>query len=224
MKKQTFTLIELLVVIAIIAILAAILLPALNSARERGRAASCINQMKQMGMNLVSYADDNADYLMPYCDTSTKIVTQTEGSISLMWFRGLKLFYYNAPSYRTQIPMLVCPSLTDKISTDTNTNYCYNARFGNSNSATDSEYMRPRKLNQFSQHSRTIVMSETDRGKLDSHGFVGNITSGQALWSTDVIDPAGRHNGSNNTLFADFHVESIKKESLTRIMICGQEL
>ena len=98
MKKQTFTLIELLVVIAIIAILAAILLPALNSARERGRAASCINQMKQMGMNLVSYADDNADYLMPYCDTSTKIVTQTEGSISLMWFRGLKLFYYNAPS------------------------------------------------------------------------------------------------------------------------------
>ena len=66
-----FTLIELLVVIAIIAILAAVLLPALQSARGRGRSAGCISNLKQLGMMQFQYADLSDNWLCPaYYSTS----------------------------------------------------------------------------------------------------------------------------------------------------------
>ena len=63
--NKKFTLIELLVVIAIIAILAAIMLPALQSARERGRNASCTNNIQQLGIAVQLYVDSYGGFLPP---------------------------------------------------------------------------------------------------------------------------------------------------------------
>ena len=83
-KHSCFTLIELLVVIAIIAILAAILLPALNSARERGRSAACVNNLKQQATAMNFYADAHDDYL-PAAWTGVTGVKDIVGIYSGFW-------------------------------------------------------------------------------------------------------------------------------------------
>ncbi len=69
--KRNFTLIELLVVIAIIAILAAMLLPALNSARDKAYTANCSSNQKQIGVAMSLYTEDNQGFMPPYHNLSS---------------------------------------------------------------------------------------------------------------------------------------------------------
>ncbi|MGH7975906.1 MAG: type II secretion system protein [Limisphaerales bacterium] len=70
-QAAAFTLIELLVVIAIIAILAAMLLPALGSAKEAGKRIACLNNLRQLSLSAQMYVDDNHGYYPPRSETSS---------------------------------------------------------------------------------------------------------------------------------------------------------
>lgn len=104
--RKSFTLIELLVVIAIIAILAAMLLPTLNQAREKARATACMNNFKQKALGVLMYTEDNGEYLPFTVLTGQPERTLNNGnkSTSIYWmdlvfdYFGKNCDVFNCPS------------------------------------------------------------------------------------------------------------------------------
>ena len=110
---QKFTLIELLIVIAIIAILASLLLPALNSARSKANDTKCISNLKQIGNGLFMYGGDYNDYVPAYTDFSggnmkwqDRIASYVIPSISFKYNNG----YFSAEKKGIPSGAFACPS------------------------------------------------------------------------------------------------------------------
>ncbi len=188
-QAKIFTLIELLVVIAIIAILAAMLLPALNQAREKAKAANCVNNLKQMGLAVHSYADANAGQLPPVGSWGGQPFSASPRWDGLL---GLQLGGVVWPDIGGR-KFFICPSAPPVAASIVPNNLVYNQIFAN------------QQLDKLRDISNIPVLMESfDAGEL----FKGAANFGSGL-KTLLNTPATikrHHNNGFNVLFGDGHV------------------
>ena len=193
MKKLQFTLIELLVVIAIIAILAAMLLPALAKAREKARTVSCVSNMKQIGLACNMYMTDN-DESLPYMAWSNV-------SGSYRWEPHPNRWRGELNPYVGDNKNWICTARSGITPSETATTYIYNVH---SRNMAAQKRIQPSALYVFSEG---IYNSP---GGIDGNGFVWP----QLLSANANLRLQFDHNEMSNNVFHDGHVETKKRYSI----------